>query len=117
MTEHPARSAVVTLLGTGIVKAHVTKLDRAPGIRAPGWQRTFRCRFQKERTCIENIEQARHRRGAALEEVDHPPQRDERPGEQSEIAPKGDERADAYGTADRQGATDPQQRKLAEPRE
>src|SRR3954470_24494384 len=117
MTEHPPRLPVVTLLGTGIVEADIPKLDRSAGpARRPG-KRTRPRGLDEHRLRVEDVQQPRHGCGAPLEEIDDPAERDERPGEHTEVEAEGDERAHADRTANGERAAKPEHRDHADARE
>ena len=77
-----------------IVKADVSE-TRATVRRVAGRQRARRRGLRRgSELRVEDVEQARHRRRAALEEVDHPAERDERPRQHAEVHAERHERAD-----------------------
>src|SRR6478672_4625385 len=110
MSEHPARLAVVTALRARIVESDIPKFDRASRAPARAGQRTRPRGLDERRLRIEDVEQPRHRCSAALEQIDDPPERDERPGEHAEVEAEGDVRADADRTANGERAADPEHR-------
>src|SRR4029077_18548455 len=87
-----------------IVESDVKKFDTAAASRRRQRARAFR--FGEDRLRIEHVEQTRHRRRAALEQVDHPPERDERPGEHAEVETKRDEAAHGERSAQHERAAD-----------
>ena len=116
MAEHPTRLTVVTRLRTRIIESHIPELD--PAAAAPTVRKRTRIRRLREgRPSVQYIEQPRHRRGPALEQIDDPSQGDQGPGQHAEVEPKRDERSDADRSTNRQRAPDPEHRDHADPRE
>ena len=74
------------------MKTDIAKCDRSSTLRGRQGARRRRRRHRGHR--VEHVEQSRHRRRAALEQIDHPAERDHGPREAGEVKAEGDECAD-----------------------
>ena len=98
------------------MEADVAKLDASGRVR--GRRERARMRGLRERGLgIQHVEQSRHRRRAALKEVDDPAQRDERPGEHPEVEAERDEASDGDRPAQHERAPEADDGHHAESRE
>ena len=112
VAQYPARLA--RRVGR-VVKAHVSKLDRAARHRRRQMLHGF---FAADgRTDVENLVQPPHRSLTALKQVHHPAKGDHRPGQHREIHAERDEGAHRDSAPDREHAAQPQNHHCAEPAE
>jgi hypothetical protein len=97
------------------VETHAPEFDSAARL-GRGKRRRYRRRSYL-RTGVEHLEQPRHGRCAALEEIDHPPQRNERPGEQGQVEAERHEGANRDRSLDGEPPAKPEHDGDTEPRE
>ena len=102
VSQHPARCAAFEYW---IVIAHIAELEgtSASGVRR---QAGGDIRRHDTRVRLQHVVDASHTRGAALKQVDHPAQRDQRPGQHAEIESERDEVTDGDLVAQRRTTAD-----------